>query len=81
MSTSTVWLPPEYRKPIEELNAKEIFEELVEDAVRLHTTPLERFVKGCEKIGAAWKVGAEGAYSRIREEKYQRTGSRMMPMA
>lgn len=76
-------MQPEFhlRKPVQALTAQELFDELVEDAVALRATPLTRAIAAYERIGKAWKIGPEGAYQRVIQEKGRLTGSTLMPMA
>lgn len=75
------WAPPELRKPIKNLTARELFDELVEDAVLLTATPLGRMVTAIEKIAGSWKLTGDEVWQRIVDAKAERTGNRQMPLA
>lgn len=81
LAKASKWTEPALRKPIKHLSARELFDELVEDAVILYGTPLPRFIKACEKIGGTWKLTQDEVFARIVDAKAERTGNRLMPLA
>lgn len=76
----TVWTPPKERKAVEQLNAKELHDELVEDALQHFATPLERAVAAYIRIGKLTGRGPEAAFREVLEEKKARTGNEVMPL-
>lgn len=74
------FVPENDRKPVAQLSARELLDELVADAVAHHPTFLPRFVAACDRIGKLEKCGPEEAYLRVIGEVEALTGERRMPM-
>lgn len=67
------------RPPVQSLNGKQLFNELLDDACSNYATPLERFSPAIKRISDLWGKKPEAVFNELLDAKQDKTGNRHMP--
>lgn len=80
MNLDDLWMPEDVRPRVSVMNAKELLGELINDAVRIHPTEINRFVEAIKRISQLEKCTPEQAFQMIVKGKADITGDTRMPV-
>ncbi len=72
-------IPVEDRGPVEALNGRQLFQELLDDACANYATPLYRFSPAIKRISKLWKKHPEDVFKELVAAKREKTGNGHMP--
>lgn len=73
-------VPLSKRLPVDHMDHKALFAELLEDVVLLTPTPLPRFMAAINKIAKSRGISAEQAFTDLKQAKLDLTGNSHFPI-
>lgn len=69
----------QWRKPVAELNAHELMDELVTDAANFMATPIDRFVFAIKRMSTLTRKKPEDIFIEFKGTVKERTGHSILP--